>query len=119
MFEFLKRGSRRPEADDTPPGIKEWIEEESGVIYGWSGAAPLPAGMWSELDPYAVAENAIKIREDLEYDSRTGMLPPDLRELLLDGGPAARNLLALLERTDTDESSVRLDESTVAIEAPR
>ncbi len=62
-------------------------------------ADPPPSGMWAMLDTTAVEAEVARVNADLDAGMYSMNKPPSaLRKRLESGGPAARNLLASLER---------------------
>jgi hypothetical protein len=73
-------------------------------------AEPLPTGMWAELDPEAVMEEADRINK--RFDSEDALpldVPSNVRKWLEDGGPASMKLLETLDRGLEAASTELLD----------
>ncbi|HET9162790.1 MAG TPA: hypothetical protein VFN89_05000 [Solirubrobacterales bacterium] len=81
------------------PHVAHLRNSKGGPYYlAPDSAEPLPSGMWAELDPKAVEEEAERLNAEFEREHHSiAELPSEFRERLKAGGPAARSFLGALD----------------------
>lgn len=81
------------------PHVAQLRSSKGGPYYlAPDSAEPLPEGMWADLDPKTAEAELQRINERYKDRRLTTRLPQDMRVHLEQAGPAARRLLATLER---------------------
>ena len=81
-----------------PPYVTLLERSKGGPYYlAPDSAEPLPSGMWSNLDPQAVEQEAQRMTRLLGGEWRMGIVEPSLRESLLSDGSAGRRIVEALE----------------------